>query len=274
VLDRVSETDITVVINTKDGTAKVADGDFDAFTQTVTIPAGQLKAPSPVSIPVNHDATIEQNEDFSVELSSPSSNVILGTSTATVTIANDDPARLSIGTATVVEGALGEFPKLRFKVSLSTEASEDVTFDWATGRPVALWPESTSRQSARPRGRSWPGSVRYSLRCRSSGDNTDELDETVQVTVRNAKMGSSTIGIDGASGGVAGTFGTIQNDDLTVTLAGPGTIVEGNSPNATFAEYLVHLSGTSTHAVAGDLRPRKRHRQARQRLQFAVVADP
>jgi hypothetical protein len=73
---------VTVVANTADGTATVADGDYLPVTnQTVTIPAGSTSATVPVTIEPNgskHSGLVS----FSLTLSDPS-GAFLGTATGT-----------------------------------------------------------------------------------------------------------------------------------------------------------------------------------------------
>ncbi len=63
------------------------------LTGTVTIAAGSTTAI--INILVAGDAAYEQNETFAVTLSSPTTGLILGTTTATATILNDDLAPIA-----------------------------------------------------------------------------------------------------------------------------------------------------------------------------------
>jgi hypothetical protein len=80
---------VTVHYQTSDGTATVADNDYQAANSSVIIPAGSTTATIPIT--VNGDLRCESDETFSVTLSSPSNNIPLGLASVTTgTITNDD----------------------------------------------------------------------------------------------------------------------------------------------------------------------------------------
>jgi hypothetical protein len=79
---------VTVTVNTADGTATVADNDYQAITNQVFTfqPGGPLT--KTVTVEVNGDLTIEPNETFFVKLSNVTGAIIGGRGTGT--IVNDD----------------------------------------------------------------------------------------------------------------------------------------------------------------------------------------
>ncbi len=89
-LSGVSKTDTTMQYTTLDGTAK-AGTDYVLKAGTLTIPAGSTTGT--VGIAILDDSVYENGEDFSVVLSNPSGAVI-GDSTATVHITDNDKAPL------------------------------------------------------------------------------------------------------------------------------------------------------------------------------------
>lgn len=96
----VSSTDVTVKVNTANGTA-TAGADYGALTNlTVTIPAGQTSKKFTVDL-IEDDTDDEPAETFTVTLSEPSSNATLGTAkTGTGTILADGatvPAKITTG---------------------------------------------------------------------------------------------------------------------------------------------------------------------------------
>lgn len=70
---------------TADGTAKVAEGDYQAAGGTVTIPAGQTS--TTITLVVNGNSDIEADQYFYLMLGSPV-NAVLDNSQATITISN------------------------------------------------------------------------------------------------------------------------------------------------------------------------------------------
>ena len=95
-LDPESSSDVTVAYATSDGTATADSADADGADYTapasgaeLTISAGGTSGT--ITIATGEDIVYEEDETFTVTLSSPSTNAVLGTSkTATGTIENDD----------------------------------------------------------------------------------------------------------------------------------------------------------------------------------------
>ena len=79
--------DVTVVLDAVDGTAKVADGDYDdPAAVTLTIPKGRKSATQDIEVTIKPDDVYEGAETFDIELSSPT-GASLGTAiSGTVTI--------------------------------------------------------------------------------------------------------------------------------------------------------------------------------------------
>jgi hypothetical protein len=87
-LSNASSKDVTVLVNTANGTA-TAGSDFTAVVnQLVTIPAGSTS--KTVTVNVTGDTTTEPNETFTVTISSPTNATLGATATGTGTIVNDD----------------------------------------------------------------------------------------------------------------------------------------------------------------------------------------
>ncbi|HUP42316.1 MAG TPA: Calx-beta domain-containing protein, partial [Thermoanaerobaculia bacterium] len=120
---------ITVDWETADGTA-TAGSDYTASSGTVAIPPGLTAAA--LSVPVADDLVDERDETFFVRLTG-AANAISAGAEATVTILDDDEARISIDDAPVVEGDPGgAVPELLFRVRLATEADQEITVRYAT----------------------------------------------------------------------------------------------------------------------------------------------
>jgi hypothetical protein len=180
------------------GTA--SSSDVTLASGSVTIPAGSTSAT--VAALVAGDTTKEADETFTVTLSAPV-RALLGRAAGTGTIHDDDrknALRVSIGNASVVEGALGT-RRLVFTVSLSSASSSVVTVSYATSPGTATSADftATSGQISIPAG-ALSATVAVDVR----GDGTVEPDETFAV-VLSAASGATINRVTGT--------GTIRNDD-------------------------------------------------------------
>lgn len=82
-------TDVTMDINTMDGSATTADNDYVALTNLAfTVPA--MSTSATFDITINGDTDVETNEDFSYTISNLSSNAILADATGIATLQDDD----------------------------------------------------------------------------------------------------------------------------------------------------------------------------------------
>jgi hypothetical protein len=120
----------TVSYATADGTATVADGDYRAASGTLSFAPGVTS--QTVTVTVNGDSDIEPDENFYLNLSSPT-NGILVRSQATAFIA-DSGDSLSINDVTVTKGTSGT-TNAEFTVSLASvdnAATVSVTYKTAT----------------------------------------------------------------------------------------------------------------------------------------------
>jgi hypothetical protein len=128
-LSAVQTQDVTVVVASAPDTATVADADYTAISQTVTIPAGQTTAT--VTSTIGRDNKVELDEEFTVTISNPllggstSTSLTLGTATATGTIENDDEAVLSFAADVEDEEENGD---QTFTINMSNPVDVDVTF--------------------------------------------------------------------------------------------------------------------------------------------------
>ena len=85
---------VHVRVVTSDGSAKVADGDYDALDQVVEFPVGATS--QTVTVTVHGDSTVEPDEDFAIHLAEPSSGLSIATGEAIGGILNDDAAQAEI----------------------------------------------------------------------------------------------------------------------------------------------------------------------------------
>ena len=126
-LSPVSGRAVTVEWATADGTA-ASRADYDTATGTLTFPAGQTS--QTITVETEEDALDEDDETFTVTLSS-AVNAAIGDAGATGTIRDDDPEpSLLIGDGSASEGAAS----MNFEVTLSEVSGREVTVDWATSK--------------------------------------------------------------------------------------------------------------------------------------------
>lgn len=132
-LSRASSQTITVNYATANGSA-TAGSDYTAVSGTVTFSAGQIT--QSVNVTVHGDTTLEPNETFNVNLSSPSNSTIAD-SQGVGTITNDDmQPTIAINDLSVNEGSSGT-TNAEFTVSLSNASSQTITVNYATANDTA-----------------------------------------------------------------------------------------------------------------------------------------
>ena len=129
-----SPSTVTVGYATANGTA-TAGSDYVAKSGTLTFAPGTVQATFNVTI--NGDTTVEPDETFVVNLSSPA-GALIADGQGVGTITNDDVTTptLSISDVSVVEGNSGT-TTARFVVSLSAASTSTVTVGYATANGTA-----------------------------------------------------------------------------------------------------------------------------------------
>ena len=124
---------VTVNYGTANNTA-VEPSDYQARSGVVTFQPGETS--KDVVMTVNGDTTLEPNETFNVNLSTPT-NATIGDSQGVCTIINDDTQpTISIGDVAVTEGNVGTTTAV-FTVSLSNATTQTVTVNYATASDTA-----------------------------------------------------------------------------------------------------------------------------------------
>ncbi len=212
---------VTVDFATADGTATVADGDYQSTSGTVTFVPGDTS--EPITVLVNGDTKFEPNEDFFVNLSNPVNGVIVD-GQGKGTILNDDPVpAISINDVAVDEGNFGTTPAT-FTVSLSNPSFQTITVDYATADGTATVADG-DYLPASGTVTFLPGDTSEDVTVTVNGDTKIEPDEDFFVNLSNPV--NATIA-DGQG------EGTIVNDDLSPNV--PCTITGTNKSD--------HLVGT------------------------------
>jgi hypothetical protein len=220
---------VTVAYATANGTA-TAGSDYTGTSGTATIPAGSTTVS--VTVAVTGELTIEGDETFVVNLSTPT-NATIADAQATGTIQNDDAPSLTIADASVTEGSTGTATAV-FQVTLTGPTSQTVTVNYTTSNGTAVAPAdyaSTSGTLTFP-----PGVTSRTVEIAVTGDGTNEASETFSVTLSNAVN----VGIVRSVG-----TGTIVDDDPLPALSiGDVTVPEG-AGSAVFTVTLSPASGRS-----------------------------
>jgi hypothetical protein len=185
---------VTVTYSTIDGTAK-APGDYTAKTATVSFTPGQTS--KQVTINTVQDTLDENDETFTVKLTSPQ-NATISDSTGLGTILdNDPPPGISIDDVSHAEG--GQYV---FTVTLSAASSKQVKVDYGTADGSATAPSDYTTKAGTLTFA--PGDTTKTISVSSIGDHAVEPDETFTVNLTNGVNG----GITDASG-----TGTLVNND-------------------------------------------------------------
>jgi subtilisin-like proprotein convertase family protein len=194
---------VTVDYTTTDGSATVANGDYDATSDTLTFDPGQTT--ETVDVTVHGDTTYESDEGLTLDLSNANGATIADDS-GTGTITNDDAApTFAIDDVGVAEGATG-ITSLTFTVTKSGTTQLGSSVHYATGGGTATagvdYAGNTGTLSFAPGTASEPVTVLV------NGDKVFEPNDTVNV-VLSAPTEST---IADATG-----VGTIINDDKQPT---------------------------------------------------------
>ncbi|MYI80420.1 MAG: hypothetical protein F4060_10835, partial [Holophagales bacterium] len=233
----------TVTVSYAEGTGTATPNtDYTALTGgTLTFAPGDALTQT-IAVTVTGDDIDELDETVVVELSSPT-NAAISTATGTGTIRDDDGApSISIDSPMVMEGADGETGVLEFQVTLSGTSDQPITVAYALGTGTAtagddFMPLSAGMLTFAPGERSKTISVMV------SGDDLDELDETVVIEL------SSATNADIATG--TGT-GTIADDDSLAVSIGSPSVTEGAAGESATMTFEVTLSEISTLNVTVD----------------------
>jgi hypothetical protein len=187
----------SVSFETHDGSA-IAGSDYAAARGTLVFSSGETA--KQVSVALASDAVAEPDENFELWLTTPANATITrGRGTAIIT---DGPPSLSVGDASVVEGAQKSSSALVFTIALSHPSTETVTVQVATADGTATGSDYVQGPPATlsiP-----PGVAGATIAVTVKGDNKPEPDETMFIDL--SQPVNATVA-DGRG------IGTITNDD-------------------------------------------------------------
>jgi len=224
----------TVVEYTVGGAA--GTGDFAVLSGSVTIPADQTSAT--IDVEVTDDSLVELAETVILTINNVGG--ALGVSvdpagdSATVTIADDDSASLSIGDASVVEGDSGT-TELVFEVMLNADVDVPIAVDYLTANATATLADGDYVSGVGTL--TFAGTVgeAQQIRITVNGDDQVEPDETLQVNLSNLRAAGRDVALADRQG-----VGTITNDDSASLSISDVTLGEGHAGVST-ATFTVTL---------------------------------
>ncbi|MCH5375206.1 MAG: DNRLRE domain-containing protein, partial [Planctomycetes bacterium] len=229
-LDSAVDAPLSVRYATADGSATTADGDYASASGTLNF-AGKAGEQQTVTVLVNGDSVVENDESFLVNLTNLSAggrSVTIADGQGIGTITNDDASplpTLSIRGVSLAEGNSG-ITNARFDVVLSAASSDTVTVNFATADGTALAGEDY--QSTTGTLTFAPGQTIESISVPIVGDISVEKDEDFFVNLSGAQ--NATL-LDPQA------VGTIVNDDtatsaVTLNPLKDNTLIE-NATGAT-----------------------------------------
>ena len=230
-LSAASSRQVTVEYATSGGTA-TSGTDFTAESGTLTFAANETS--KTVSVATTDDSVDEEDETFTLTLSSPA-NATLGDATATGTINDDDE---SLPTVSVSDASAAEGDAVAFTVSLSAASSQQVTVAYATSDGTATSGTDFTAESGTLTFAANETSKTVSVA--TTDDSVDEEDETFTLTLSspaNATLGDAT------------ATGTINDNDESLPTVG---VSDASAAEGDAIAFTVSLSAASSRQVTVD----------------------
>ena len=230
---------VSYEVDTDASTATATDYTAPSETE-LTISAGV--ASGTIQIVTNTDTVLEPDETLVLKLTAASTAgaVSVATATAEATIEDPGTVTVSVGDAQASEG-----DSVQFEVELSGAVSSEVKVSYATsddtGATAAVAGTDYTAVSATELTFRPGEALRQTVSVATAEDELNEADETFKLTITAPDPE-----VAGVILGDAEAVGTITDDDeLTVSVAGPGANVEEGQT----ATFTVTVTGTSTTAV-------------------------
>lgn len=219
-LNRVGTVPITVNYATSTGTA-TSGVDFTPTSGTLTFAPGITS--QSFRIPITNDTSLEPTETINLTLSSPTAATLGATSTATVSIVDNDVPAVSFQLAS--KSVSESTTSATFNVVLNGASSQTITVNFAlSGGTATLGSDFNLTNGTLTFA---PGATSKTLTFTVINDSKDENDETVQIDLSaptNATLGATTSAV----------YTILDND---------------NGPSAKFAFRTLTGSSTSSPTV-------------------------
>ncbi|MFY0652799.1 MAG: cadherin domain-containing protein [Cyclobacteriaceae bacterium] len=238
----------SILVNTTDGTATIADSDYTGLSDELVMFAGTANESETVSIVTTADTKVEADETVSVAVSDASglsltfdTEDFVLTDDATVTILNDDEATITISEPIAVdEGDSGDNTTIVFSVTLSNEVDQDVTVDFATSDvEAAVGLDYVSEVGTLTFNAGAVGS--QSITVEVIEDAVVELPtETFELVLSDLDTERS-VTLDGGAATLT-SVGTITDDDSATIAISDAEVSEGNDGTVTLS-FDVEMTG-------------------------------
>ena len=231
-LDGIAPTATTITVSAEPDPPAVAGVDFSLSTaRTLTIAADSLTSTGLVTIRALDDTLDAEDKSVTVSGMATGGKNATVPSAVTLTITDDDdPPILSISSPSAAEGNAGSAP-LSFGVMLSAASEKQITVAYADAGTGSATAGADYTTLAADTLTFTPGTTRDTLAVSIIGDETDEPDETVVITLRslvNAVFPSGEATLEGS--------GTITDDDpavATLVLSPPAISEAGGLSTVT-----------------------------------------
>ena len=252
--------DVSVDVDTADGTATTAGGDYDALDTALTFSnATGATLSQTVEVVVNSDSTVELDEALTAVLSSLSAggrDVTLGNTTTDITLSNDDSATISVNDVTVDESV----GTATLTVTLSHDVDVDVAIDADTADSTAtasaqgtLASDYDAVNETKTFTAGSGANATQSVVVTINDDSIVETNELLNVVLSGLAASGRAVTVSDASGAV-----TVNNDDsssLSVALTtDPGALTE-DSGSVTFTVSMSNPVAVPVTSLFGAVNP-------------------
>jgi predicted outer membrane repeat protein len=230
---------ISVNYTTNDGTANVADSDYNSTQGTITFNPGETS--KTLSIGVIGDNKFETNEAFSVNLLGAINAAIADSLGVAIIINDDNQPTISISDVSVTEGNTGTTTNANFTISLSNPSYQQISVNYNTNDGTANVADS-DYNSTQGTITFNPGETSKTLSIGVIGDNKFETNEAFSVNLLGA-----------INAAIADSLGVaiIINDDNQPTISiSDVSVTEGNTGTTTNANFTITLSNPSYQQIS------------------------
>ncbi len=244
------DTVVEVDFNTADGSATVADGDYEAQNGTLAF-EGLAGEEQTLTVIVKGDEIVELDETFQVQLSNLAAAgrdvTIAGAGEAQGTILNDDTAMLTIVDVEEMEGDSGTTTFL-FTVTLSAAVDSTLSVDYATADDTAQDENGDGDYASASGTLNFVGAAgeEQTITVVVNGDTTVELDETFLLNLSNLSAAGRDVTLANSQ-----AVGTIRNDDNASLSIIDTSHLEGDDISTNYV-FTVTLSAAVDSAVTVD----------------------